>query len=69
MGVFRDQKAQELGIEIIVHTNWEAINQGINPFDHGPAFTNLLKTQALKDALDEYCFDAAFGGGLGRQRR
>ena len=63
MGIFRDKKAQELGIEIIVHTNWDAINQGINPFDHGPAFTDLLKTQALRDALDKYSFDAAFGGG------
>lgn len=63
MGIFRDLKAKELGINVIVHTNWDAINEGINPFDHGPAFTDLLKTQALKDALNKYGFDAAFGGG------
>ena len=63
MGIFRDQKTEELGLDMIVHTNWDAIKQGINPFDHGPAFTDLLKTQALKDALYKYGFDAAFGGG------
>jgi len=63
MGLFRDKKVKELGLEMIVYTNWAAIQEGINPFDHGPAFTDLLKTQALKDALNQYGFDAAFGGG------
>lgn len=59
---FRDRKAKELGIEVIVYTNEEAIKQGINPFDHGAAYTDIMKTQALKDALDKYGFTAAFGG-------
>lgn len=59
---FRDQKAKELGIEMIVYLNIEGVEQGINPFDHGPAYTDIMKTQALKDALDKYEFNAAFGG-------
>lgn len=60
---FRDRKAKELGIEMLVHRNEEAIAQGINPFDHGAAYTDILKTQALKDGLKKYGFTAAFGGG------
>ncbi|MCL2252811.1 MAG: sulfate adenylyltransferase subunit CysD [Lachnospiraceae bacterium] len=60
---FRDRKAQELGIEMLVYTNVEAQKQGVNPFDHGAAYTDIMKTQALKDALDKYKFTAAFGGG------
>jgi sulfate adenylyltransferase subunit 2 len=60
---FRDRKAKELGIEMIVYTNQEALKQGINPFDHGAAYTDIMKTQALKQALDKYGFTAAFGGG------
>lgn len=60
---FRDRKAKELGIEMLVYTNEEAVRQGINPFDHGSAYTDVMKTQALKDALDKYKFTAAFGGG------
>jgi sulfate adenylyltransferase subunit 2 len=60
---FRNLKAKELGIELIVYTNPEGIEQGINPFDHGPAYTDIMKTQALKQALDKYNFTAAFGGG------
>lgn len=60
---FRDQKAKELGIEMLVYRNEEAIAQGINPFDHGSAYTDLLKTKALKDGLKQYGFTAAFGGG------
>ncbi len=59
---FRDNKAKELGIEMIVHTNQEGVEQGINPFDHGSAYTDIMKTQALKQALDKYEFTAAFGG-------
>jgi len=60
---FRNRKAEEFGIDMIVYTNEEAVKQGINPFDHGPAYTDIMKTQALKDALDKYRFTAAFGGG------
>ncbi|MFI8687624.1 sulfate adenylyltransferase subunit CysD [Rossellomorea sp. NPDC077527] len=60
---FRDRKAEELGIEMIEHINQEGVEQGINPFDHGSAYTDIMKTQALKEALDKYGFTAAFGGG------
>lgn len=60
---FRDRKAKEFGIEMIVHTNQEGLKQGINPFDHGSAYTDIMKTQALKEGLDKYGFTAAFGGG------
>lgn len=60
---FRDRRAKELDIEMLVYTNMEGVEQGINPFDHGPAYTDIMKTQALKDALDKYGFTAAFGGG------
>lgn len=63
MTVFRDRKAKELDIELIVYTNEDAVKQGINPFDHGSAYTDIMKTQALRDALDKYRFTAAFGGG------
>jgi sulfate adenylyltransferase subunit 2 len=60
---FRDRKAKEFGIEMIVHSNEEGVKQGINPFDHGSAYTDIMKTQALKQGLDKYGFTAAFGGG------
>ncbi|MBB6635705.1 sulfate adenylyltransferase subunit CysD [Cohnella thailandensis] len=60
---FRDRKAKEFGIEMIVHSNEEGIRQGINPFDHGSAYTDIMKTQALKQGLDKYGFTVAFGGG------
>nr|WP_239696926.1 sulfate adenylyltransferase subunit CysD [Paenibacillus oryzisoli] len=60
---FRDRKAKEFGINMIVHSNQEGIEQGINPFDHGSAYTDIMKTQALKQGLDKYGFTAAFGGG------
>ncbi|WP_423227593.1 sulfate adenylyltransferase subunit CysD [Paenibacillus filicis] len=60
---FRDRKAKEFGINMIVHTNQEGIKQGINPMDHGSAYTDIMKTQALKEGLDKYGFTAAFGGG------
>jgi len=60
---FRDKRAKELGIEMLVYTNEEGLVQGINPFDHGAAYTDIMKTQALKQALDKYGFTAAFGGG------
>lgn len=60
---FRDRRAAELGIHMMVYRNEAAIAQGINPFDHGAAYTDIMKTQALKDALTKYGFTAAFGGG------
>lgn len=60
---FRDRKAKELGIDMLVYTNPEGKAQGINPFDHGSAYTDIMKTQALKQALKKYGFTAAFGGG------
>lgn len=63
MTEFRDRKAKELGIEMLVYQNEDGIKRGINPFEHGAAYTDIMKTQALKDALDKYGFTAAFGGG------
>jgi len=60
---FRDRTARELGLELIVHVNQEGLALGINPFTHGSAVhTDVMKTQALKQALDRHGFDAAFGG-------
>jgi sulfate adenylyltransferase subunit 2 len=59
---FRNRKAKELGLDLIVYTNEDAVRDGINPFDHGAAYTDIMKTQALRDALDKYKFTAAFGG-------
>ena len=52
-----------MGIEMLVYTNEEGVKAGINPFDHGSAYTDIMKTQALKQALNKYQFTAAFGGG------
>lgn len=60
---FRDYMAKKLGIEIIEYINEDGVKKGINPFDHGSAYTDIMKTQALKQALDKYGFTAAFGGG------
>ena len=60
---FRDRRAKELDIEMIVHKNEEGIAQNINPQDHGAAYTDIMKTQSLKQGLDKYGFTAAFGGG------
>ena len=57
---FRDETAKKLGIEMLVYTNEEGVKQGINPFDHGAAYTDIMKTQALKQALTKYGFTAAF---------
>ncbi len=60
---FRDQIAKELGFELLVHQNEEGIKQGVSPFTHGSELhTDILKTQGLKQALDKYEFDVAFGG-------
>jgi sulfate adenylyltransferase subunit 2 len=63
MIAFRDRRAKELGIEMLEYINEEGVRQGINPFDHGSAYTDIMKTQALKQALNQYGFTAAFGGG------
>ncbi len=60
---FRDRRAKELQIEMLEYINEEGVKQGINPFEHGAAYTDIMKTQALKQALDKYGFTAAFGGG------
>ncbi len=60
---FRDRVAEKYGITMLEYINEEGVRQGINPFDHGAAYTDIMKTQALKDALDKYGFTAAFGGG------
>ena len=60
---FRDETAQRYGIEMLVHINEEGVRQGINPFDHGSSYTDIMKTQALKQALTEGGYTAAFGGG------
>jgi sulfate adenylyltransferase subunit 2 len=60
---FRDQLAAKLGFDLIVHINQDGLEQGIGPFSHGSAIhTDVMKTQALKQALDLYGFDTAFGG-------
>jgi sulfate adenylyltransferase subunit 2 len=58
----RDQMARECGMELLVYQNPEAAALGINPFDHGALHTDMWKTEGLKQALDKYGFDAAFGG-------
>nr|WP_298374280.1 sulfate adenylyltransferase subunit CysD [uncultured Halomonas sp.] len=60
---FRDRMAAEVGMELIEHINEDGRAAGINPFEHGSAkYTDIMKTQSLKQALDKYGFDAAFGG-------
>lgn len=60
---FRDRTAERLGIEMLEYINEDGVRQGINPFEHGAAYTDIMKTQALKQALNKYAFTAAFGGG------
>jgi len=63
MYAFRDRLAADLGLDLLVYTNQEGVEQGINPFTHGSQIhTDVMKTQALKQALDKYGFDVAFGG-------
>lgn len=60
---FRDETAEKLGLELIVHINEDGVKDGVGPFTHGSAYhTDVMKTQALKTALDKHGFDAAFGG-------
>ncbi|MDJ0611437.1 MAG: sulfate adenylyltransferase subunit CysD [Kiloniellales bacterium] len=63
MIAFRDRLAEEQGLELIVHINHEGVAQGVGPFTHGSQLhTDVMKTQALKQALEQHSFDAAFGG-------
>ncbi len=63
MIAFRDNMAKKHGFDLIVHQNKEGVEAGINPFDHGSSkYTDIMKTQGLKQALNKYKFDAAFGG-------
>lgn len=60
---FRDRMVEEMGLDLITHVNPDGVAQGINPFTHGSAkHTDVMKTEGLKQALDKYGFDAAFGG-------
>lgn len=63
MAVFRDALRDRYGLDIRVHVNREGVDAGINPFEHGSRYTDIMKTDALKQALNQYGFDACFGGG------
>ena len=58
---FRDETAKKLGIEMLEYINEDGVKKGINPFDYGSVYTDIMKTQALKQALNKYGFTAAFG--------
>jgi len=60
---FRDATAKKFGLELLVHTNDEGTRAGVKPWTHGAAYSDIMLTQALRQALDKYGFDAAFGGG------
>ena len=60
---FRDETAKKFGIEMLEYINEDGVKKGINPFDYGSVYTDIMKTQALKQALNKYGFTAAFGGG------
>ena len=60
---FRDATAKKFGLELLVHTNEEGVRAGVLPWTHGAAYSDVMLTQALRQALDKYGFDAAFGGG------
>src|ERR1700761_3349189 len=63
MLAFRDATARELGMELLVHTNAEGERAGVTPWTHGAAYSDIMLTQALRQALDRGGYDAAFGGG------
>ena len=70
MIAFRDRMADELGFDLVVHSNPEGVEQGITPFDHGSKnYTDIMKTQALRQALDAGRYDAAFGGARRDEER
>lgn len=59
---FRDRRVKELGLDLIIYTNQEGKENGINPFEHGSVYTDVMKTEALKQALNKHEFDLSFGG-------
>ena len=63
MIAFRDAQAKKYGLDMIEYKNEEGLAAGVNPFDYGASYTDIMKTQALKQALTKYGFTAAFGGG------
>ena len=63
MITFRNRMAKKYGLDMIVYTNEDGVKKGINPFEHGAAYTDIMKTEALRQALTKYGFTAAFGGG------
>jgi sulfate adenylyltransferase subunit 2 len=63
MLAFRDATAAKFGLELLVHTNEEGERAGVKPWTHGASYSDIMLTQALRQALDKYGFDAAFGGG------
>src|SRR6266852_121160 len=70
MIAFRDQRARELGLDLLVHVNRDGLARGINPITHGSELhTDVMKTQALRQALDSYGFDTAFGGARRDEER
>lgn len=69
MITFRDRVAHDLGVELRVHTNQDGLRDNINPFDHGSAYTQIMKTDALKQALTEGKYDAAIGGARRDEER
>ncbi len=70
MYAFRDRVAKEQGLEMLVHVNRDGLERGVNPFTHGSAaYTDVMKTESLKQALDHYGFDAAFGGARRDEER
>ena len=70
MIAFRDRKARELDLDLIVHTNEAGVREGVTPFTHGSRkYTDIMKTQALLEALDRHGFDAAFGGARRDEER
>ena len=67
MYTFRDRMVSQTGMDLLVHINPEGVEKNINPFTHGSAIhTDIMKTEGLKQALDQYGFDAAFGGARPR---
>jgi sulfate adenylyltransferase subunit 2 len=69
MIAFRDARAQELGVKLIVHVNRDGVERGISPLTHPDLHTDVMKTQALRQALDRYQFDVAFGGARRDEER
>ena len=65
---FRDYMAQDSGMDLLVHINPEGGKNNVNPFDHGSVYTDIMKTQGLKQVLDHHQFDAAFGGACAMKK-